>query len=665
MGSGDSWVTLLTHRAAAEGDRLACRFLPDGHAAGETTLTYRELDTRARTIAAAIHARSGSPVGSPILILCPPGLDFIAALFGVMCAGGVAVPAHPPAASARRRGRNERLDGIVRDCRPAVALTIASLRETVEQSLRDLPQPVTILCVDDNSIDAAAARDFRPPPVASHHLACIQYTSGSTSAPRGVELTHANLLHNSATIAECFGHSRDRSSGVIWLPPQHDMGLIGGVLQPLFVGFPVTLMPPTAFLADPLRWLRAVSNYRATTSGGPNFSYDLAADAIERAKPDQLQGLDLNCWEVAFNGAEPIDPATMERFARAAEPYGFRRAAFYPCYGLAEATLLVTGGDKLAGPRVHEFEHRNVVSCGRPRSDHGVTIVDPATGGSCAADKVGEICVTGGGVARGYYDRADESEKIFRPHLRTGDVGFLNADGELFVTGRLKDVIIIRGVNHYPHDIERSVARSHAALRPHGGAAVTTNVGGVESVAIVHELEREHRNHPPQPILDAVRENVAREHGLRVSRIVLLRPGALPVTPSGKVRRGACRDALAGNGFDADVVIAEWRADETPHQAPTNGDAIPAGDPAAIRAWLVDRLATELKVAPSTIDPAEPFARYGLDSAAAVGLSCAIGHALKVDVDATLFWDYPTVADLARHIAEKQSAATTTTTTTT
>ena len=682
---GQDWAELLRARAAEQPGRLAYRFLPDGRGEG-VTLTYAQLEARARAIAAAIRdAAGGDAIRQRVLILCPPGLDFIAGFFGALAAGAVAVPAQLPGSARRRNGRGaERVHGIAVNARPMLALATTGTLAAAEECLRDLPHPVPATASD--AIPADRADGFVPPVITRDDLACIQYTSGSTAAPRGVELTHANLLHNSASIAECFGHSPD-SAGVIWLPPYHDMGLIGGILQPLFAGFPVTLMPPQAFVAGPLRWLHAVSTYRATTSGGPSFAYDLAAAAVERAAPEQLSGLDLSRWEVAFNGAEPVDAGAIERFTRTCGPFGFRAGAFYPCYGLAEATLLVTGGDKLAGaattcvdaaalregqvrtagPDAPAASQRRLVACGRARSDHELVVIDPVTGQPCGPDRVGEICVAGGAVARGYWGRPDESAATFgthttpagRPLLRTGDLGFVT-NGQLYVTGRLKDLIIVRGVNHYPHDIERTIQQAHPALRPAGGAAFALEDGGGEQLVIVQELERERRNDAPEPIVEAVRTAVGEEHGVAVSRIVLRRPGQLPVTPSGKVRRGACRDMLLDGQFED--VIFDWRPPETgPRHAVTAPAEVrsPSGmtSVAGLRAWLTMRLAASLGVSPGTIDPAEPFARYGLDSATALGMAGEIASTLNLDLDPTVFWDYPSVDALVAHLAERSAGA--------
>jgi myxalamid-type polyketide synthase MxaB len=390
-----------------------------------------------------------------------------------------------------------------------------------------------------------------------------------------VVVSHANLLHNSALIHRAFRHGPE-SRGVIWLPPYHDMGLIGGLLQPLYGGFPVVLLSPGAFIQRPLRWLQAVSRYRATTSGGPSFAYELC---VERTTPEQRAGLDLSSWRLAFNGSEPVRHDTLERFARAFAPWGFRAEAFYPCYGLAEATLLVSGAGP-AAPTVRWFHVRALeqnrivsvaprapdakalVSCGTVIAGE-CAVVDPESGRRCSAEQVGEVWLRGPSVAGGYWHRPDETRAVFQarldngsgPFLRTGDLGFLR-DGELYITGRLRDLIIIRGTNYYPQDIERTVELCHPALRP-GGAAFSFEEDSRECLAVVQEIDFE-RAQDPGAVFGAARAAVATEHELQVDAIVLVRAGRIPRTSSGKVQRHACRHAFLRDALPG--VVASWRA---------------------------------------------------------------------------------------------------------
>jgi acyl-CoA synthetase (AMP-forming)/AMP-acid ligase II len=489
MGSYSSILTFsepLQRRAAQHPDRLACAFLLDGENA-EVSYTYHELDRQARAIAAFLQ--SFNKVGERAMLIYPPGLEFIAAFFGCLYAGIIAVPAYPP-----RNNRNVlRLEAIVADAQPAVALTMASSLGDLQRWLALNARHAAMRCVATDGCSERGDLRWREPDLRGHSLAFLQHTSGSTGDPKGVKVSHRNLLSNQRIIRKASGHS-DRTLMVGWTPLYHDMGLIGNFLQPLYAGGSCVLMAPVAFLQKPIRWLQAVSHYRGTTSGGANFAYEMCVDAITQ---DQRETLDLSCWEVAYNGAEPIRARTLDRFAAAFEACAFRPEAFYPCYGLAEATLFVTGGPKKDLPSYHQVNagalgqgkvvdarnedpiKRVIVGCGRSWLGQKVVIVDPVSLAECQPRRVGEIWIAGPSVAEGFWNRPEETLRCFGAHLsdtgegpflRTGDLGYLR-DGQLFVTGRLKDLIIVRGRNHYPQDIEASVEQSHASLRPGYGAA--------------------------------------------------------------------------------------------------------------------------------------------------------------------------------------------------
>ncbi len=567
----DTLVDLLRQRSRDQGGQPGYTFLLDGEA-DEATLTYAELDRRARTIGARLQELGAA--GQRALLIYPPGLEYVAAIFGCLYAGTVAVPAYPPRPN-RPLGR---LHSVLRDCRPRYVLTSALVLSRMRAYFPEEPalREPEWLATDELADDLAAA--WRPPAIDDRALAVLQYTSGSTAAPRGVMVLHRHLLTNLGHIYRRYGHS-ELSRGVIWLPPYHDMGLIGGILQPLYGGFPVTLMSPVHFLQRPFRWLDAISRYRGTTSGGPNFAYDLCIRKIPAAKRD---GLDLGSWSVAFNGAEPVRPGTLEKFSQAFAPCGFRSRAFYPCYGLAEATLMVSGGRPDAPTVVRRFraaslaqgrtqeaeaddpaESQALVGCGSELDGERIAIVDPETGRRCADDRIGEIWVAGPSVAEGYWNRREDSEGAFGarladgegPYLRTGDLGFLDR-GELFVTGRLRDLIIIRGSNYHPQDIERTVEGCHPGLRPGGSAAFSVETGGEEHLVIVAEVEPARRAPAdPQGAIKAVRRAVARHHDLHVSAVELLRAGGVPKTSSGKVRRHACEEGFRAGQLAA---VAEW-----------------------------------------------------------------------------------------------------------
>jgi acyl-CoA synthetase (AMP-forming)/AMP-acid ligase II len=562
-------TALLRHRAFYQPDQIAFIFLQDEQTES-ARLTYAELDQKAQAIAVQLQSIKAS--GERALLLYPPGLDYIAAFFGCLYANVVAVPAYPP----RRNQKMSRLMAIVRDAQATVALTTTPVLSNLKDRFSETPELGSLrwLATDNTNQEPL---NWQEPKVSSDTLAFLQYTSGSTGIPKGVMVTHGNLLHNSELIYNSFEHT-SKSWGLIWLPPYHDMGLIGGVLQPLYAGFPVTFMSPAAFLQKPIRWLNAITRYKATTSGGPNFAYELC---VQKITPEQRENLDLSSWEVAFNGAEPIRPDTLDRFAATFEPCGFRREAFYPCYGMAETTLIVTGGLKKAAPVVcsvkkgdieqnrvvvatpEKEEVRQIVGCGQELSNQ-VLIVDPESLTPCASDQVGEIWVSGLSVAQGYWNRPVETQKAFNafladtgegPFLRTGDLGFLQ-NGELFITGRIKDVIIIRGRNHYPHDIELTVEQSNLVLKPSSGAVFTVEVEGKERLVIVQEVERNYlRKLDVNKVVGDIRQAVATEHEQQVYAAVLVKTGSIPKTSSGKIQRHACRAAFLTGSLD---VVEDW-----------------------------------------------------------------------------------------------------------
>jgi 8-amino-7-oxononanoate synthase len=563
-------VDLLRHRALHQGDDRAFTYLVDGENE-ELHLTYKQLDAHARAVAARL-GRVGLE-GERALLLYPAGLEFIIAFFGCLYAGVVAVPAYPP----RRNRSLSRIQAIVDDAQARVALTTAQVYERVQPLLDETPSLKNLDWLPTDQLPAGVAGDGPQAEVHGDTLAFLQYTSGSTGVPKGVMLTHANLMHNSASIAYAFEHTRS-GSGVFWLPSYHDMGLIGGILQPLYIGQANVLLSPMSFLQKPFRWLQAISRYRCTISGGPNFAYDLC---VSKITDEQKDSLDLSNWCLAFNGAEPVRSETIERFTEAFASCGFRREAFYPCYGMAEATLIISGGFKSAPPVVRSFDGeslennqvldalpdeagaRELVGCGGNLLDQRIVIADPHALTRSSIDQVGEIWVSGPSIAQGYWNRSAETQHTFQAHLkdsgegpflRTGDLGFLQ-DGELFICGRLKDLIIIRGRNYYPQDIERTIGSCHPRLRAGQGAAFAVEVGGRERLTVVYEVERRQQREL-DPVFEAIRREVAAEYELPVEAILLIKAGSIPKTSSGKIQRYACRQGFLDGSLE---VIAEWR----------------------------------------------------------------------------------------------------------
>lgn len=577
-------IARLEQHAALHGQAEAARFLGQD---GEPTarLTWAELDRTARALALTLQQRRCLP-GQRALLLHPPGLEFITAFLACLYAGVVAVPAPPPHPT-RARASVPRLAGILADSTPTLVLTTESVRPALEAASGELRALSALPWLAGSEVTAAAADRWRGPGVEPEHLAFLQYTSGSTSNPRGVMVSHGCLLANLECLAVRVGLNAE-SHMLSWQPHYHDMGLIGGILGPLFTGGALTLMPASAVLQTPLRWLRAISRHRATLSGGPNFAFELC---VQRVRAADAADLDLSSWACAFCGAEPVQARTLERFARAFAAYGFRGEALTPCYGLAEATLMVSSALHDQAARsvsvsaaaletgevvVDEQGDRRLVSCGTVVDGHRLAIVEPATGQVCPPGRVGEIWVSGPSVAQGYWRRAPESHDVFGARLeaepraaflRTGDLGFV-LDGEVFVAGRLKDVLVVAGRNHYPQDLEASAEASHPALRPGSVAAFPIEVAGSERVALAVELDRslarglDAGGAPPADarlveLLAGVRAAIARDHGLQVFKIVLLRPGGLPRTSSGKLQRRACRALFTGSTVHAETANHE------------------------------------------------------------------------------------------------------------
>ncbi len=676
MAETQTLLDLLSLRSAAQPDRWAYTFLANGEEETQRW-TYTELDQQVRRIAAFLQTQ-GLTAGERALLLFPPGLDYIATFLACLWIGVIAVPAYPP-----RRNRNlQRIQAILTDAQPRVVLTTQELLQDIQAQLQEhTTAPLDYWATSGLTSDVA---DQAPYPAESDTLAFLQYTSGSTGTPKGVMISHGNLLHNLAQIYTGFGHSAD-SLGVIWLPPYHDMGLIGGILQPLYGGFPVVLMPHTAFLQKPLRWIKAISKYRATTSGGPDFAYDLVC---RRTTPEQLTGLDLSSWEVAFSGAEPVRAQTLKRFAECFAPHGFRWEAFYPCYGMAETTLMVAGVEKPQPPLILTIDaaaleenrivqpeegkpSRDLVGCGRSWADQVVVIVDPESRQRCPEEQVGEIWVAGANVAQGYWQQAETTQATFQAHLtdppegpflRTGDLGFLR-EGQLFITGRLKDLIIIRGRNHYPQDLELTVQSAHPDLRENAGAAFAVDIEGHEQLVIVQEVERTAlRDLDAEAVIKAIRQAVSEQHEVQVYSVALLKTASIPMTSSGKIQRHACRQGFLNQTLE---VVGHWTAQLSTWEAEQLQQEIESWEQAQeeetgpmtqerIQDWLLTHLALYLKMPPDQIDVEEPLASYGLDSSVAVSITGELGEWLNQELDPTLFWEYPSIETLAHHLAEIQ-----------
>jgi len=749
------WSDIHPHQSAIE-------YLPDD--GPKLAITYRELSDRAHRVASQVRQVCGA--GDRVIMLLPPGPDFIVGFLGCLHAGVLAVPATEP----KPRRLNDRLSRVVSDCQPTAVLTTASVATRIEPkvvcpALADLPW-VCQEAIEQTSVDLSSTTlpcgdhlplngEIRDRLGMSENLATgmgrngsyvgsqfvdhggddvieeiafLQYTSGSTSDPLGVAVSHRNLLHNLEMIRISFGqefnHGSDPSlRGVFWLPPYHDMGLIGGILTPLYIGGVTVLMPPTTFLKRPLSWLQAISTERALISGAPNFAYDLCASKID---PAEISRLDLSSWEIAFCGAEPIRAETIERFCEAYEPAGFSRQSFYPCYGLAEATLFVSGNRGRRAPVIKTLDRRElenhrvfeinsdaqveenrvseqttrVVGCGGPVLDGEILIVNPETRLEIGADEIGEIWYRGTNVASGYWNQPSKSEEVFaavlandsnRTFLRTGDTGFFDGR-QLFITGRLKEMLVIRGRNFYPQDLEATARLVDPSLIG-GGVAFSIDDSHGETLALVLEVDRQADSALFDQLIANVRSAIGEVHDIVPETVLLVRPFSLPRTTSGKMQRllarkmfsrdrlrvlarwdrPHCANDLPGTKsnqtvkpsapVDADDHLAVGRAWIGARSDNSRDDSDPLQQPISegrithiaeeIESWLCDRLVVHGSLAPEEVTPDRPLAEFGLDSMATLQLAGEIEDQYKIKLNPIAMWNYPTARHLARYLAEQ------------
>jgi len=640
-------VQSLQRRAAQTPDQVALRFLAES-SEHSVVLSYRDLDLRARTIAGALQA--SAELGDRAVLLFPSGPDYVAAFFGCLYAGVIAVPAYPP--ESTRRHHQERLLSIIADAEPRLLLTSTGLRDSLAQ-ISEAPQ---LLCVDD--LSAQSAEGWVAPDLQDDDIAFLQYTSGSTALPKGVQVTHGNLVANELLIRRGFGIDLNPDDVIVsWLPLYHDMGLIGGLLQPIFSGVPCVLMSPAYFLGRPLRWLEAISEYGGTISGGPDFAYRLCS---ERVSESALERLDLSGWRVAYSGSEPIRLDTLERFAEKFAVCGFTPNNFFASYGLAEATLFVAGGTRsqgipalrldeqaLAANRAEPGQGSAIMSCGTSQPEHAVLIADPHTLGTLADNAVGEIWATGPSIAHGYWRNPEATAQTFVQHdgrtwLRTGDLGFIR-DGEVFITGRLKDLLIVRGHNLYPQDIEQTIEREVEVVRKGRVAAFAVNDQGLDGIGIAAEISRSvQKILPPEVLTKAIRQAVAEAYQEAPCVVVLLNPGALPKTSSGKVQRSACRNRLADGSLDSYAQFPDLQA--------------PSGDSAGLESKLQSQIAAiwceQLQVAEVAGD--DHFFLLGGNSITATQVVARLRETLGLELNLRLLFEAPTLAAFTANVAQLQ-----------
>ncbi|UVL87843.1 non-ribosomal peptide synthetase [Pseudomonas sichuanensis] len=643
-----SLVQALAQRAEQTPERIALRFLAD--APGEqAVLSYRDLDQRARTIAAALQARAG--FGERAVLLFPSGPDYVAAFFGCLYAGVIAVPAYPP--ESARQHHQERLLSIIDDAQPRLLLTVGALCESLQglEALVGENAPV-LLAVD--SLDPQLAEQWREPALANDDIAFLQYTSGSTALPKGVQVSHGNLVANEQLIRQGFGIDLNPDDVIVsWLPLYHDMGLIGGLLQPIFSGVPCVLMSPGYFLARPQRWLQAISEYGGTISGGPDFAYRLCSERVSEAA---LAGLDLSRWRVAYSGSEPIRQDSLDTFADKFARCGFQASSFFASYGLAEATLFVSGSrrgqgigaleldaEAFAANRAEPGQGSVLMSCGYPQPGHAVRIVEPQQLQVLGDNRVGEIWAGGPSIALGYWRNPEASARTFvemdgQTWLRTGDLGFMR-DGEVFVTGRLKDMLIVRGQNLYPQDLEKTLEREVDVLRKGRVAVFAVDDQGEEGIGVAVEISRNvQKAHTPEALINTLRRVIADACRQAPAAVLLLNPGALPKTSSGKLQRAACRLRMHDGSLDC---YARF-----PFVAAKGSTEVAGSDLQARIAGIWREL---LKVEAVAAD--DHFLLLGGNSIAATQVTARLGDELGIQLSLRTLFEAPTLAEYSAAVA--------------
>lgn len=702
-----NFVDLLMWRGESQPDDLVFQYFPDGETL-DATLSFGELNDKAKIIAA--HLQQRQLRGERVLLLYPPGLDFICAFVGCLYAGTIPVPAYPPEPH-RLAHTLKRLQLIIQDARTPAVLTDSLILDLAQKLMQSSQHAALERLIWLQSDRLEPGPQWQHPGLEREDIAFLQYTSGSTSRPKGVVISHGNLLSNMEMLVTACGHSaRDRL--VCWVPFYHDMGLVGHLLQVMYMGGETLIMPPIAFLKQPLRWLKLISDSRAVTSAAPNFAFDLC---VRKISPAERDSLDLSSLKVLMNAAEPIHAQTLTRFIDYFAPAGLQRRALYPGYGMAETTVFISGSAHPQRPVIRRFDrqaleqHRaepveetqdeaeglQLVGCGQSWGEQVLCIVDPDRGVVLPDGQIGEIWIQGPHVAQGYWQQPELTAEAFGAELpehrghfvRTGDLGFV-LDGEIYVTGRIKEILIVRGRNLYPQDLERSInalRAQHAAIRPGCGVAFDDKApdDSSESVVFVQEVTPEKMRHSaPEEVARAIASRLTEEHAVPVSAVVLVQAGTLPKTSSGKLMRKACQRDY-GRQFENSPIeallhwsphtrpVAEARSgaqqadpNTHPNTSPNTSSESESTQPesarprsAELELWLLQWLEREAQIPAAQLELDHRFQGLGLDSLLAVRLVADLEQAWGLKLSDTLLWDYPTPRLLLAHLSAPTAAS--------
>lgn len=641
--TSDTLISILDNHAKTHPDKLAYTFLAEN---GKTALTNYELWKKVIALASRLLVMVKTE--SRAIVLLPPGLDYVVAFLGCLRAGVIAVPAYP----LRNNRHIQRLLAVIHDARAEVIITTSALAQQYPLA--------KVLTLEIDDVVSSQTYSESLPEIIQDKLAFLQYTSGSTGSPKGVMVSHGNIIANANLIDSLL--AENCKTVCSWLPPFHDMGLIGAILYPLYKNIHSILMAPTTFLKKPFLWLKAISDYKADVSPAPNFAYEMCVKRVTEAEKKEL---DLSHWLVALNGAEPVNAKTLMRFSAAFESCGFRAGSCYPAYGMAETTLMVSGKkpgdstvilevDKQALQTKHHLvlktssDRATVVSCGHTIASHEIKIINPKTKGLLPSYKIGEIVVAGPSITQGYWDKPKLTQQTFAfqlPHsdkkfLRTGDLGFTDETGQLFITGRLKDLIIIHGQNIYPQDIEHAVAESHPALIHHGSAAFLMDFAGESELVVVQEVHRSAKNF--EAIFTAILKRCAEDFSILPAQISLIQHATIPKTSSGKIQRNTCRDALLKGELK---VVKEWK--QVSNTATITQPMIESHD---LQNWMRQWFAEQLNLTVQQIDIKTNFSYYGVDPGLTVKFCAALDKRLDRTINPGLLWSYPTIDELAEYL---------------